>query len=153
MDPRWIEHEDPIVLQDKCIVQWEIVKKTCKLLGVEHPHDLDTPVRREGIVMAGKHLETIAKDLNETFGLRVKVNRHGCEDKSVRRGVELTNAVLRSWGFTVLRTSRKMKRVEGKRVDVGEFSLQFHDNRSKCLIERKQYVYPEFLSDEDENQL
>ncbi len=134
-------------------MKWQIPEKTCKLLGVEHPHDVKTVIERGNVVLAGKHLESIATDLNENFGLRVQVCRNIYEDGSVRRGVELTNAVLRSWGFTVLKTTRKVKRVGGKRVDVGHFHLQYHDNLSQFLTTFGESECPDFLSNEDEDHL
>jgi hypothetical protein len=94
-------------LHDKGLVKWKIVKDMCTLLGVEHPHDLQTPVERQSVIRAANHLQQITDDLNNTFGLRISEDAKACEDGLVRRGVELANGVLRSWGFTVLKSMKK----------------------------------------------
>lgn len=129
--PNWAR--DKVVLLDKTVVQWGYVKELCKKLGVADGYERATPIERGNVVSAGEYLESIAMELNEVFGLRIRAPTKGPGQGTVRRGVELSNGILRVWGLTALKTTKQMKRVEGKRVYVADFRLAFRESLSQYL--------------------
>ena len=93
------------------------------MLGVEFTFKSVECIPNAKVVKMYRHAVDNKNHYKSVFGLRYQ-ETEGSKVGEIKRGLEIINQVLGVWGFTIVKVGkRNQKRVEGKVVDLSEYSL------------------------------
>ena len=120
------EHQQPHtnsnsnVFQDNRVAKAQHMREICRALNVPHSQHVEAVI--DHVTMQHTCQEILEKKeaLRIAFGLRYQESRQGPQnDMGVKRGLEILNAMLASWGHTQIQKDRKRKLVshQGRRMD------------------------------------
>ena len=112
------------ILNNGFSLQCVVIQEIKTILDVQHTHDFNSPINMDKLQLLIKHLRQNESKIVTAFGLRCR-RASDPADFSTRNAVDLTNQILRRWGFSTLsRKGRKRKRVHGVQVEASVFSLR-----------------------------
>ncbi|KAK9868010.1 hypothetical protein WJX84_004009 [Apatococcus fuscideae] len=124
------EHKEPRagsnVFQDNREAKAEHMRDICIALGVPHSQDVEAIIDRVTVHKTCQEILEKKEALRVAFGLRYQESGQTPQRNGiVKRGLEILNAMLDSWGFTSLQKHAKRKLVShaGERKDETPYSV------------------------------
>lgn len=101
-----------------------IVKELCGYLGISTAFDVGRQIERSVMQQSCEKVLAMKKELQAAFDLRLRESPK--LRGTLKRGLEILNQVLAKWGMTevALEVPRRRGRIEGKRVEVGDFVVK-----------------------------
>ncbi len=120
------QRNDSNVFQDNREARAKHMREICNALNVPHTQDVEAVIDHVAMQRTCQDILEKKEALRVAFGLRYREsNKTGGGNMTVKRGLEILNAMLVSWGFTQVQKHGKRRRGShlGQRMDQTPYKL------------------------------
>lgn len=117
------------------------IKNICETLGLKHSQDTQTKIPNELVQKMYKKMMTQETDIRKSFEIRDQRKEMETE-LTFTDCTKLLNSIFKNYGFTkFVKGKRLQKRIEGKIVDVSDYSLQTDHSLLKKTDNSSDLIY------------
>jgi len=101
------------------------IKDICASLGIQNSYTRAN-IERSLVEATCEKILQIKTEIKEQFGIPLEDKGNAGKATTLKRGIQLLNAVLERWGFTKIQVGKRQRtRVDGGRIDTTPYTIEY----------------------------